>query len=193
MLLRGVFMEEERQEPAAIVIKKEIFQWVLSIGAAVILALALKTYIFATADVDGVSMFPTLANNDKLFVEKISVITHSMKRGEIIIFDSKNEHHDIFVKRVIGVEGDRILLKDGKVYLNGNLLNEPYLKDNTYTNPGPVLQNNKELTVQKNCIFVMGDNRGVSYDSRFIGQINIKDIKGHVIFRSYPFNEMKGF
>ena len=186
-------MEEEKLEPTTINVKKEILQWGFSIGVAIILALTLKTYVFASADVDGTSMLPTLVNNDKILVEKVSVMTHSLKRGEIIIFDSRNENHDIFVKRVIGVEGDRILLKDGKVYLNGNLLNEPYLKDNTYTNPGPVLQNNKELTVQKNCVFVMGDNRSVSYDSRFIGQVNIKYIKGHVIFRTYPFTEMNGF
>ncbi len=174
-------------------IKKEIFQWVVSIGVAVLLTLILRTYVIAAADVDGASMMPTLNNKDKIFVEKISLITDTFKRGQIVIFDSGNENDAIFVKRVIGVEGDTVEIKGGKVFLNNKELEEPYLNKGTITNPGTFLQENTPFKVKKGYVFVLGDNRLVSWDSRSLGPISINAIKGHVILRTYPFNNIKGF
>jgi signal peptidase I len=174
-------------------IDKQIKEYAISIVVAVVIALTLRNYVFARADVEGNSMVSTLHNRDVIFVEKLSLLTHSIKRQQIIIFDSKNTNGDIYVKRVIGIEGDEIEIKEGKVYLNGEVLPENYLDTNTKTNTGTFLSNKGKYTVPKDHVFVLGDNRGNSLDSRVLGPINIKDIKGHTIFRVYPFNKMRMF
>lgn len=173
--------------------KKELFQWVFSIGVAFLLTFTLRTYVISAADVDGSSMLPTLNDKDKIFVEKLSLFSNHYSKGEIVIFDSKNEKNDIYVKRVIAVAGDTIEIKDGHVYLNGSKLSEPYLKSNTATTGGSFLGENQKITINKGFIFVLGDNRAISLDSRYIGPINVKDIKGHVVLRSFPFNNIKTF
>jgi signal peptidase I len=172
---------------------KQIRDYALSIIAAVVLALTFRTYVLARADVEGQSMYSTLHDKDVLFVEKISTLTHSYKRGQIIIFDSKNVNNDIYVKRVIGVEGDEVEVKNGKVYLNGQELKEDYLQPNIVTTPGPFLLKNGKYKVEKGYVFVLGDNRGDSVDSRMLGPISIKDIKGHAVVRVYPFNTIRTF
>lgn len=174
-------------------IDKQIKEYAVSIVVAVIIALTLRSYVFARADVEGNSMVSTLHNRDVIFVEKLSLLTNSIKRGQIIIFNSKNANGDIYVKRVIGIEGDQIEIKDGQVYLNGEILQEDYLDPNTKTATGTFLLNKGKYTVPKDHVFVLGDNRGNSLDSRILGPINIKEIKGHTIFRVYPFNKMRIF
>lgn len=173
--------------------KKEIIEYIVSLGVAVIVALLFRTYVFARANVDGPSMLSTLKNKDVIFVEKLSLYTNSIKRGEIITFDSGNQTHDTFVKRVIGVAGDEIELENGKVYLNGKELKENYLDKNTPTQGGSFLKENQKYKVPSGYIFVMGDNRRVSLDSRYLGPISLKALNGHVILRAYPFNTMKIF
>lgn len=167
--------------------------YIISIIAAVIIALTFRTYIFARADVNGESMMSTLHDKDVIFVEKLSLLTHNIKRGQIIIFNSNNYADDIYVKRVIAVEGDEIEIKDGKVFLNGSELKEDYLDPNTITTPGPFMKDNGKYKIEKDHVFVLGDNRQDSIDSRILGPINIKDIKGHAVIRVYPFNRIRLF
>jgi signal peptidase I len=174
-------------------IDRQIKEYAVSIVVAVIIALTLRTYVFARADVEGNSMLSTLHNRDVIFVEKLSLLTNSIKRGQIIIFDSQNANGDIYVKRVIGIEGDQIEIKDGQVYLNGEALKEDYLDSSTQTSTGTFLLNKGKFTVPKDHVFVLGDNRGNSLDSRILGPIDVKKIKGHTIFRVYPFNKMRIF
>lgn len=173
--------------------KSQIRDYAVSIVAAVIIALTFRTYVFARADVEGQSMFSTLNNKDVLFVEKISTLTHSFKRGQIIIFDSKNYNKDIYVKRIIGVAGDEIEIKNSKVYLNGAELKEDYLDPSIITNPGPFLAKSGKYEVEPGYVFVLGDNRTDSIDSRILGPISIKDIKGHAVLRVYPFDKIRTF
>ena len=173
--------------------KSQIKDYAVSIVAAVVIALAFRTYVFARADVDGLSMFSTLNNKDVLFVEKISTLTHSFKRGQIVIFDSENLDKDIYVKRIIGVPGDEIEIKNGKVYLNGSELQESYLDPDTVTNPGPILMKSGKFKVEEGYVFVLGDNRTDSIDSRMLGPISLKDIKGHAVIRVYPFDKIRTF
>jgi signal peptidase I len=172
---------------------KEIRDYGISILIAIAVALLCNAFIFARADVDGESMLPTLHDKDVVFVEKITNLTKHFKRGQIIIFDRNNAEKDILVKRVIGIEGDQIQIKEGKVYVNGEALKEDYLKDGTFTAPSEFLANNKTYTVEKNHVFVLGDNRENSVDSRILGTISIKDIKGHTVIRLYPFNSIRLF
>lgn len=172
---------------------KEIRSFAITFILILVIALFIRNDVFARADVEGKSMQPTLHGNDVLFVEKICLFTHNFKRGEIIIFDSKQHNHDIFVKRIIGLEGDTIEIKNGTVYRNGAELEEDYLAPGITTHGDIFLNEGKEYTVPKGFIFVMGDNRGDSEDSRYLGPINIKDIKGHVVIRAYPFNQINTF
>lgn len=172
---------------------KEIRDFVIALVIAIAAAMIIRNVVFARADVDGPSMQSTLHNNDVVFVEKICLITKEYKRGQIIIFDSKNENHDIFIKRIIGLEGDKLEIKNGKVYRNGVELKEDYLNPGMKTYGDTYLREDQVYTVPKGCIFVMGDNRTDSTDSRKIGPVNISDIKGHVIIRAYPFNQIRTF
>ncbi|MBC2579477.1 signal peptidase I [Clostridium sp. DJ247] len=171
-------------------ILKEIREYGVSIIVAVIIALVFHTYVLARANVDGPSMQPTLHNNDVLFIEKISTETNNIKRGQIVVFDSKNVNGDYYIKRVIGVEGDTVEIKNSHVYLNGNVLEETYLAPNTVTE---ALSNKNKYVVPKGHVFVLGDNRTNSKDSRMLGPIDVKNLKGHAIVRVFPFNSMKIF
>lgn len=173
--------------------KSEVKEYVISIVVALILALLCKNFVFARADVDGPSMLSTLHDKDVLFVEKISLYTHSVKKGQIIIFDSHNELNEIFVKRVIATAGDTVQVSNGKVFLNGTELKEPYLDPMTVTREGNFLKEDMVYKVPSGYIFAMGDNRENSLDSRSIGAIKVSDLKGHVVLRAYPFNSFRTF
>lgn len=164
-------------------------QLVFTLILAILFAIGINKYIFARADIEGTSMLNTLNDKDITFIEKISSMTHIIKRDEIIIFNSRNENNDLFIKRVIGIAGDKIQIKNGKVYINGHILSEPYLANNTITDSGPFI-GDKIYTVPKGYVFVLGDNRSNSTDSRFFGPVNIDDIKGHAILRVYPFKKI---
>lgn len=174
-------------------LKSEIFQWIITLSAAIILSLTIKTYVFAKTDVIGPSMMPTLYDNDSTFVEKLSGINQNYKKGQIVIFDSENSKHDYYVKRVIATAGDEVEITNGKVYLNGNELNEPYLSKNTVTKGAVFLKDNQKLKIEKGFVFLLGDNREVSNDSRYFGPVSVNRIKGHVILRVYPFNQIATF
>lgn len=186
-------MEDQNTSMNKSTYKSQIRDYSISIIAAILIALVFRSYVFARADVEGQSMYSTLNDKDVIFVEKLSLITHSIKRGEIIIFNSNNSKGDIYVKRVVAVEGDVIEIKDGKVFVNDTELNEAYLDKDTFTSPGEFLADDRKYTLEKDHVFVLGDNRGNSIDSRILGPISIKDIKGHAIMRIYPFKSFKFF
>lgn len=173
--------------------KKAAKDYIITIIAAAFIALTFRSYVFARADVDGESMMSTLQDKDVIFVEKLSVLTHRVKRGQIIIFNSKNYNNDIYVKRIVAVSGDEIELKDGKVFLNGKELKEDYLDKSTVTEGGSFLGENEKYKIPEGHVFVLGDNRENSIDSRILGSININDIKGRAIVRVYPLSHIKIF
>lgn len=188
--------------------KKEIFQWVVAIFAAVLIALLIRTYIFEPVQVDGQSMEDTLENGQKLILYKLGYRFSEPKRGDIIVLkvkegifgdipilgslpffrDNDNFSGEIdYIKRVIGVPGDVIDIKDGYVYINGKKLDEPYAKGLTYKKTLEL-----PITVQKNQVFVLGDNRENSNDSRYasLGCIDYSRIKGKATFRFWPLNKI---
>lgn len=166
-------------------IKREIKEWVYSLVIAAVLAFTIKAFIFDIIQVSGTSMVPTLHNNDRLIVEKISMYSKKIFRGEIVILDPGDKGRGIYIKRIIGLPGDELEIKNGEVYINGTKLQEDYLKPGTYTDV------DMKLKVPEDCVFVLGDNREVSEDSRYIGPIPIKNLKGHALLRVYPFNDIK--
>ncbi len=141
--------------------------------------------------VSGLSMYPNFNDGDYIITDKITQKFNEYKRGEIIVFKKKDKSDD-YIKRVIGLPGDKIRISEGIVYLNNKALDEPYLKNNKYTQPGLYISENQELTLPKNNYFVLGDNRNVSSDSREWGFVTRDEIKGIVFFRYWP-SEKIGF
>ena len=158
----------------------------------VFLALALYIviqYAVQTVHVLGSSMYGTLHDNDLLVASKISYKLHDPQRGDIIVFRPPNEETRDFIKRVIAIPGDRLRITQGVVYINGEVLQEPYLPEKwTYNNSWP--PDGREVQVPPDSFFVMGDNRNHSSDSRTFGFIHKADILGKAEVRIWPLDEV---
>ena len=168
-------------------ILNEIKEWVISIVVAAVIAFTIKGFIFDIVQVSGPSMIPTLHDNDRVAIEKISLYSKSFKRGEIIILDPGEKGHGLYIKRLIALPGDRLQIKEGNVYINGEKLNEPYLSTGTET----YAEEDIDMVIPEGYVYVLGDNREISEDSRYIGPIPFDHIKGHAIFKVFPFSDMK--
>lgn len=162
---------------------KEEDEGFLSYLKIVIVAFILSfliTRLICPTLVSGLSMYPTLNDNQYLIVSKIS----DYSRGDIITFKNPKENNKTLIKRVIGIPGDTIEIKEGYVYRNGKKMNEPYINEPCVTNGAEGI-----LTVADNHIFVMGDNRENSLDSRYdmVGQVDKSNVIGKVVLSIYPF------
>lgn len=171
-------------------IKQEIFEWsktiVISLGIAIGISLVAQPTL-----VSGQSMYPTLEDNDLLLVNKLTYKNGSPNRGDIIIFhtdlvDTATNKKKDLVKRVVGLPTEHLVIKDSKVYINDELLNEAYLN-------GVYTEGDIDIIIPSNHIFTMGDNRPNSDDSRksYIGPISLDSIIGKAYMRVYPLNELE--
>lgn len=166
-------------------IKKEIISWIKLIVTAFIIAFILKTFIFQIAYVKGPSMEPTLYEGQILIVSKLNYRLGAPKRGDIVVLNDNLEHKDL-IKRVIGLPGENVDIKDGFVYINGELLEEDYISVPTYENGFEASE------VPENKYFVLGDNRPESRDSRSssLGFVERENIMGKAVFRLWPLNKL---
>jgi len=164
---------------------KEIISFIKSLVIAAIAAVLIITFVFQVVNVDKTSMYPTLKPNDRLILEKVTYYFSKPSRGDIIVFKYPKDNREKFIKRVIGIPGDKIKIEDGILYINGEKQEETYIKEKM-TSDFP------ETTVPAGTIFAMGDNRNNSMDSRdvSVGNISYKLIVGKAIFRLYPLNSI---
>ncbi|MBU5427134.1 signal peptidase I [Tissierella pigra] len=178
-------MEENNKE-----VKNETIEWIKSIVTAVIIALLIKTFVFNTTYVLGNSMYPTLHEKDRLFANKVSLYFHGPSRGDVIVLKAPDAPDKDYIKRVIGIAGDIVEIKDGKVYVNETMLEENYISSEAYTH----IYEESIWEVPEGSVFVLGDNRdeGASKDSRYFGCISIKSIKGITGFRYFPVDSRFG-
>lgn len=130
-------------------------------------------------------MLPTLHHGDRLMIDKVSYRLRDPRYGEIVVFRFPANPRQRFIKRVIGLPGDTIEIKQHKVYLNGNPLNEEYVNGTMYGNFGP-------FVVPENTVFVLGDNRNNSADSRYqeVGPIPNELIIGRALFQFWPLTKL---
>lgn len=209
-------MEEEKMSKL-----KDVIEWFFCIIIAIIIAILFRYYIGTPTIVKQPSMYPTLKENQRLWLNRIDRTTKTLpKRGDIITFEAPstttlslsekeesviarydNEPQSVlgkfsyyvlemdkisYIKRVIGLPGDHILIENGRVYINGELYEEDYLQ------PGVVTDNGKgyctDLTVPENTVFAMGDNRTQSTDCRSFGCIPLEKIESKVWIRIWPLN-----
>lgn len=162
--------------------KNLIKEWIIPLGIAVVLALLINKFVFFNIKVPSLSMFPTIQADDRILVTRVYKPAN-LKTGDIVVFYLK-EKDEKLIKRLIGVPGDKVEVKDdGSVYVNGKKLDEPYVK-----NPGGP---SGTYQVPADSYFFLGDNRTDSLDSRLWKDspyISSKDILGKAQFVIYPFN-----
>lgn len=174
-------------------------EWAILIVAALTIALLIKTFLFQAFVIPSPSMTPTLCGgvdcgtNDRILVNKLSYKLHDVNRGDIVVFATppgmEQEGVKDFVKRVIGLPGERIEARDAQIYIDGRPLQEPYVNPAC---PNPV--SGETLTTQTippDHVFVMGDNRCASKDSRVFGPIPVDTIVGRAFVRIWPLGRFK--
>lgn len=164
----------------------EILEWVKSIAFALAVVLVLRTFVFQMVRVDGRSMLETLQDNDILFVTVFDrFFPENWQRGDIVICNYPNAK-GYRVKRIIGLPGDTVAVKDGVTYVNGEALDEDEYIEH------PAISDYEEITVPEGYYFMMGDNRAISKDSRHpsVGPIAESEIRGRVRCVVFPFSDI---
>lgn len=183
---------------------KEVVSWVVCLAIALVAALVIRTWLFTVVKVKGESMYPTLHDGDRLITR---IIGYSPKRGDIIIFHPKSDPKTAYVKRVIATEGDRVWIDstNGDVHLkkansdNWEIIEEEYIAEKIHPatlyacDPELINPLKEGLLIKEDHIFVMGDNRNHSKDSRddySVGQVHVDSIIGKASVRWWPFNRI---
>ena len=200
-------MEQQKKKS----IGREILEWVILIVAAFLTASIIQSQLFALTEVNMTSMMDTLVQGDKLIMSKLAYASNEPQRGDIIIFlrdESVNGvigrmgiyisdvalklkgdfRRNRLIKRVIGIPGDKVEIRNNVLYIN----DEPVTEDYARVDPGLGIVPNGSmdpLVVQKGQLFVLGDNRGQSMDSRNFGVIDMEWVEGKAIFRILPFKK----
>ena len=166
-------------------IKDELIGWIKTLFAAAVLAGAINSFLIVNAQVPTSSMENTIMAGDRVVALRMAYWFDEPKQGDVAIFRYPDDPSGktLYVKRVIGVAGDTVVIKDGDVYVNETLMEEPYIREKTVGNFGPFL-------VPEGCYFMMGDNRNYSLDSRFWNDTFVEEdeMLGKVVFKYY-----KGF
>lgn len=188
--------------------KSNLREWVDSIVIAAVLAVLLRSFLFQIYKIPTTSMVPTLKPGDKIFVTKLvygpKVFYTNWripgiakpKRGEVVVFIPPHEKErfifkrKVYIKRLIGVAGDRIKIKDGNIEINGKLAFDPRIANNYYTNQGDYAKQGMEIVVPQGKYFFLGDNSRASLDSRFWGFVDEADIIGKALFIWWPFERI---
>ena len=164
----------------------------LLIIAILIIVKVIQGFIIQPFLVDGGSMLPNLESGELLIIDKLSFDVNNLKHGDVIVFRHvKNDIYDgqFFIKRLIGIPGDRVVVKNGSTIIfnkenpNGEILDEKFVKY-------PDFQKNMDLTLSEGEYIAFGDNRAESYDSRSWGIVYKKDIAGKAVFRLFPFSKI---
>ncbi len=167
-----------------------ILSFILDVFETTVLALVifLLIYLFLWQPhrIKGHSMEPNFHDGELILTNKISYQLHNPQRGDVIVFRAPMEEDKDYIKRIIGLPGERVMVKDGKVYINGHRLEEPYLSSSVVTQGSYYLPEGQEKIVPPKSYVVMGDNRPFSSDSREWGPVPYKNIIGKTWFRYWP-------
>lgn len=169
---------------------KRLGAFFLDILEVVVFAIGIFFFVYLLImrphKIKGQSMHPNFPDGEYLLTQKVSYYLGPPRRGDVVVFKPPVSPDDEFIKRIIALPGDRVKVENGKVYINGELLNESYLDPTLYTSASGFLLEGEEYVVPESQWFVMGDNRPHSSDSRAWGPINKKDISGKAWLIYWP-------
>jgi signal peptidase I len=177
-----VVSEPGKRRSAAL---RTVFEVAVIIVAAFVIAMVVQFFVMKPFTIHQVSMQPTIHDGERVLVNRFVYHFRDPKRGDVVVFHSPVKDEDL-VKRVVGVAGDRIEVKDGGLYVNGMRQVEPYLNEQVIQGAFP------ETTVPSGSVFVMGDNRNNSLDSRIFGPVSRKAIVGRAFAIYWPLNRWSG-
>jgi len=168
-----------------------ILDFVKLIILAFIIVLPIHHFIFQPFYVVGPSMEPNFYDNDYLIIDKVSYRLREPQRGEVIIFKSLTNPKNHLIKRLVGLPGEKIEVRDGGIYIyNENYPQGFKIEEKNYLTPGTSTPGDIQVELKENEYYVLGDNRNMSMDSRIFGPITKKDITGKAWFRGWPLKEM---
>lgn len=157
--------------------------WLLELGEtvlpAIVIAVLINLFLAQATRVYGSSMEPNLYTDQRLVVEKVSYRLHEPRRGDVVVLRMPERGPELLIKRVIALPGETIEVRDGQVYIDGEVLEEPYVSQRTSGKSTPV-------AVPEGHVFVMGDNRGASNDSRSFGPVALERIVGRAWVSYWP-------
>ena len=183
---------KRKEKEESVSTARELFQWVAAIVAAVLIALAIDNFVIVNAQIPSGSMENTIMTGDRVIGNRFAYSFSDPQRFDIIIFRYPDDESQLFIKRIIGLPGETVEIRDGKIYLNGSdePLEDVQTKETMVGSFGP-------YTVPENSYFVMGDNRNDSKDSRYWTNtfVTKDEILGKAIFRSFfiliiPFSDI---
>lgn len=176
-------VETKRLPPGA----RAFFDWMVVIVVALLVAFVVRTFVLAHFVVEGSSMYSTLETGDRVFVNKLSYRLHDPNRGDVVVLHqiSGASERDL-IKRVIGLPGERVEVRNCTVLIDGRILNEPYLDPEVVTSTDCGGDYRLDGVVPVDHVFVMGDNRGGSQDSRVIGPVHEDDLVGRAFVVFWP-------
>jgi signal peptidase I len=159
--------------------------WVRDLLIAIAISAFIIIFIYQPVKVEGTSMMPSLSDHERIFVNKFVYRLEPIERGDIVVFRYPRDPAQSYIKRVIGVAGDRIRIDGGQVYVNDQPLDEDYVPP-AYTDA----QSLAEMVVPAQCYFVLGDHRNMSRDSRDFGPVNQSFIYGKAVFGYWPMGRL---
>lgn len=191
--------QDDGHQPSAV---RSVVEWVAVIGGALLVALVIKTFLIQAFFIPSGSMETTLDIGDRVLVNKLSYQLHDVNRGDVVVFETAEGEGECglpvnqaaaaeaqagirdLIKRVIATGGETVEGRDGQVLIDGRVLEEPYLDE------GVVTADFEPVVVPEGCVFVMGDNRGDSRDSRSFGPIDEDEIVGRAFVRVWPLTNL---
>jgi len=164
----------------------EIFEVV---AVAVVVVVAIRSFIVQPFLVSGASMEPSFSSNDYLLIDEVSYRFNQPSRGDVIVFRYPGDESIYYIKRVIGLPGEHLLISDGKIKIFNSENPDGFVLDEFYLPSGLKTSGNEEVALKSDQYFVMGDNRNYSFDSRSWGNLQKSEIVGLVRLRLWPFNK----
>lgn len=187
-------MEEQKTKKSSKIIKEFILEFIKIIIISLAIVIPIRYFLIQPFYVKGASMEPSFHDYEYLIIDEISFRFRAPQRGEIVVFHSPYNWHDYYIKRIIGLANERIVIKDGEVYVYnqefeyGAKLDEANYLSAAVKTPGQV-----DLKLSNGELFVLGDNRNSSLDSRSFGAISQKQIVGRAWLRGWPISRFKQF
>lgn len=165
--------------------KSNVLTWIRDLVVSVAVSVFIIVFVYQPVKVEGTSMMPGLDDQERIFINKFVYHWESVDRGDVVVFRYPGDPRKSYIKRVIGVAGDHIKIDEGRVYVNGNLLREPYVLDNYRDD-----RSYPDIVVPPHSYFVLGDHRNLSSDSRDFGPILESTIYGKAVFVYWPMDKV---